>query len=298
MSADQRRVCQSCGDALVEGAVFCRACGTRYESAATSQTVQRPRGVVHPGKRRRNRWVLALCAAILIVGTGAAAAILLGDEDAASTTVVVEEGTADEPQRQVADDSIEPGRYVQAASFKTLPHAEAERERLAGVGIDLDVVSSDAAQEFYPGFQVLLSGPLQTGGEAKAVLEALHENGAATAFARELTPALSSGGPDAIAGTWSGTLDRQSDDRSNLNGSLPVTLTINPGGEYGSLAFASLDCEAGLTLSTETSAVLGYDQDPPCAGNGLWRLRIVEEGVMLSLLPADSDVFVLGTLTR
>jgi len=283
---------------LADGAAFCRSCGKRYEPPAEARTAHRPTDatVQRPAKARHSRLAPIASVAIVLLGAGVAAAILLTDQGSSSTTVVVEGSSTTGSERLSATGSVEAGRYIQAGSFKTLPHAEEERERLGALGIGVDVVSSDSAQELYPGFQMLLAGPYGSAAQARPLLRALHENGAPTAFVRDLTPALQSGGPGAITGTWSGTLERQSGDRPNLNDSLPATLTIEPGGDYGDLEFPSLGCTTGLTLSTETSSVLGYSQDPPCVGDGLWRVRVGEEGPMLSLLPSADDVIVLGTL--
>lgn len=286
------RTCANCGNRLAEGALFCRACGARHQpetSAATARRPSPPSGKPPRGGRR-----VALAAlAILVLGAGAAAAIVLGDDDASSSTTVVVDGT---DGRGRAVESVSGGRYVQAASFKTFPHAEAERERLAGLGIDVYTLSSDAAQELYPGFQVLVGGPFSDPTEARALLDQLHANGTRDAFVRKLTPALSSGGPGAIAGSWYGSVERVSGERPQLNDTFPTLLTIDPDGRYGSLYFSIAECEVKLTLTMETDAVLGYSQDPSCIGNGLWRIRRGEEGLMLSLLPAGSDVLVLGTL--
>jgi hypothetical protein len=199
--------------------------------------------------------------------------------------------------KRTATDAVEAGRYVQAGSFKVLAHAETERERLAEAGIDVEVVSSEDAEEFYAGFHVLLGGPLATSAEETSVVKALKRNGVPSAFAREVTPALEIGDPAELAGYWSGELDRSSVERPSLNRSLPVTLEMDSDGVTGTLEFETDGCQDELTLSETTDATLTYALTELCAGRGDLLVRPAEGELMLSLLPQDTDVLMLGRLS-
>jgi hypothetical protein len=304
------RHCLSCGQRLAPGAAFCRHCGSRYEEPATPPPPQ----ASSPPKARR-RAAIWVAAAVVLLGAGAAAAILIASGGGSSTTTVLvgsdttaaadsgdveTEAGADSaagPTEGPAVDSVEAGRYVQAGSFKTVSHADEERERLEAAGIDVQVVASDGAEQFYPGFQVLLGGPFEAGSEEASTVKALRRNGVPSAFARGLTPARQIGGPAETAGLWSGTLDRSSGERPGLTGPLPVTLQMNADGRAGILEFEDSDCRDDLTLSETTATTLSYTQSQPCTANGDVLVRPAGGQLMLSLLPADTDVLVLGKLS-
>ncbi|HEV7615450.1 MAG TPA: zinc-ribbon domain-containing protein [Solirubrobacterales bacterium] len=310
------RTCLNCGQPLAPGAAFCRHCGSRYEQPANPPPPTPPRHRDQPRDPRRRRLAIWAAAAIVLVGAGAAVAILLSSGSGSSSTTVLvgsdetaaetdsteaEAETAEDTTAAVgegpAPDSVEAARYVQAGSFKTVSHAEAERERLAAAGIDVEVVPSDGAEQFYPGFQVLLGGPLEAGSEEGAMVKALRRNGVPSAFARGLTPALEVDGPEETAGLWSGTLDRSSGERPGLSGSLAVTLQMNADGEAGILEFEDSSCRDDLTLSETTTTTLAYAQSRSCAAAGDLLIRPSGGELMLSLLPPDSDVLVLGKLS-
>jgi hypothetical protein len=247
--------------------------------------------------------------AILAIGVGAAIAILLGTGGGgSSTTTVVQdaapgaERTATAPAGTVAPaettpeagDSIEAGRYIQAGSFQTAAHAEAERLRLAEQGIEVEVVSSDGAQELYPGFHVLVGGPFQSHAAEARMLDGLHRNGVPSAFARELAPAPNSGEP--AAGRWAGEVERTSAENPNLDAVLPVTLALASDETAGSLDFTTISCHADLKLTSATGSVLTYSEKPACAGAGTLRVRSLGEELMLTLQSPRTDTFALGTI--
>jgi|GEM_PF-4820661 len=317
-----KRRCPNCGEALAKGANFCRTCGARYAASAPPLETPQPRvaersapasdaGTPEP---RRARTAIAASAAILAIGAGAAIAILLGTGggDSSTTTVVqdvapttttttVVHDVAPTTTVQVettpeAGDSIEAGRYIQAGSFQIAANAQDERQRLAGHGIEVEVVTSDGAQELYPGFYVLLGGPLQShAGEAR-MLQGLHQNGVPSAFARDLTPAAGIGEP--VAGRWTGKVERTSSEHPRLNAVLPVTLALAPDEAVGSLDFSTIPCHADLSLTSKTSYVLTYSQEPACAGVGMLRIRSLGDELMLTLQSPHTDAFALGTLDR
>jgi SPOR domain len=307
-----KRRCPSCGQMLAKGASFCRTCGARYAVPPPPPRAPKPQAAEYPAPaseagatgRRRNQVAIAVSVAILVVGAGTGAAILLGAGGGSSTTTVVQgaaptpEKTATDPEETAAEagDPIEAGHYIQAGSFQTAAHAEAERQRLAGHGIYVEVVSSDSAQELYPGFQVLLGGPLQSHGAEVMMLKSLHQNGVPSAFARELTPAASTGEP--VAGRWAGEVERTSAEHPSLDGSLPVTLAITSNGTVGSLDFSTIRCHADLSLTSTANHVLTYSQEPACAGAGTLQVRPAGDELMLTLLSARTDAFALGTLDR
>jgi hypothetical protein len=306
-----KRHCTNCGEALAPNANFCRACGAQYAAPATpapaKAQVAQP---TEPNRAtestpRRGRVAIVLSAVILVIGAGVAVAILLGSGGGSSTTTVVQGSgghgskKTDEPEEtNGASGPIEPGLYVQAGSFQTLVHAEAERQRLAAQGIDVEVVPSDLAQEFYPGFRVLLGGPIRSQGAEAALLRGLRRNGVPSAFARELTPATDAGGAPAAAGSWSGQLERTSSEDPKLNGALAATLTLNADGTAGSLDLAGIGCRASLSLISEASHVLDYKQEPTCAGAATVRMRPLGDELMLTLPSPNTNAFSLGTLNR
>jgi hypothetical protein len=309
------RHCAGCGAPLAPGAAFCRSCGTRYEEQAPPLTATAPRvaAPATPQQPRRSRVAIWVGVAIVLIGAGVATAILLANGGGSSSTTVLvgsnsrggaeasseaaTAGTTSESVQEAATDSVEAGRYVQAGSFKTVPHANAERERLAAAGIDVQVVSSDGVEELYPGFQVLLGGPLAAGSQEASMVKALHRNGVPSAFARDVTPALEIDSPAETAGRWSGVLDRSSGERPSLSGPLTVSLEMDSGGRSGTLEFSDPSCRDELTLSETTPTTLAYAQGQPCIGAGNLLVRPAGGQLMLTLQPIDTDVLVLGSLS-
>jgi hypothetical protein len=300
-----KRRCPNCSEVLAPNANFCRACGARY-AAAKSPPAQPVAAYSGPEPTsRRSPVAIVIGAVILVVGVAVAVAVLLGSGDDSSTTTVVRqaeapagEGVADTEANTGSTGPLASGRYVQAGSFQTSVHAEEERRRLAAQGVDVEVVPSDLAEELYPGFQVLLGGPIRSRATERTLLQGLHRNGVPSAFARELTPATSGGGAPAAAGNWSGQLERTSSEDPKLSGPLPANLTLSPDGTAGSLDLASIGCRASLTLVSEANQVLDYSQEPACAGAGTVRVRPLTDELMLTLLSPSTDTFSLGTLNR
>ncbi len=252
--------------------------------------------------------------AIVIVGVGVALAILLAGGGGASRTTVLVKGNGETVTRTgedantpvaagsgggapAATGSIPAGRYVQAGSFKTVLHAEEERERLAAAGIEVTVASSDGAAELYPGFQVLLAGPVDEGTPESSIVKDLHRNGVPSAFARNLSPAPQIAGADAAAGRWTGLLERSSGEHPNLDGSLPIVLEIEPDGRSGTLEVERTGCSEDLSLAEAGSATLSYSQGAPCVSGGKVTVRPTQGQLMVSVLPLGSDTLTLGSLT-
>lgn len=300
-----KRRCPDCGEALAPNANFCRACGAQY--AAAKPRPAQPVAVDRAPEpaSRRSPVAIVLGAVILVVGAAVAVAILLGSGGGSSTTTVVRqaevpagEGVASSEASTGPTGPLASGRYVQAGSFQTVVHAEVERRRLAAQGVDVEVVSSDLAEELYPGFQVLLGGPIRSQATERALLQGLHRNGVPSAFARELTPATAGDGAVAAAGSWSGQLEGTSSEDPKLNGPLPANLTLDPDGTTGSLDLASIGCRSSLTLVSEANQVLNYSQEPACAGAGTVRVRPLADELMLTLPSPSTNAFSLGTLNR
>jgi hypothetical protein len=301
-----KRRCPSCGVVVGPTASFCRACGTPYQAAtpvAPAATAERaaPTRDQAAQEPRRGPVAIGAAVAILVVGAGVAAAILLGAGGGSSTTTVVKTA-ADRGRPAPAPGTpeggaIEAARYAQAGSFQTLEHAEAERLRLAAQGIDVKVVSSDLAEELYPGFRVLLGGPIHSHAEAAELLSQLHRNGVPSAFVRELTPA-GDAEPAAAAGDWSGSIERTSSEHPRLDGTLAISLSLAEDGASGSLELPGLGCHAGLSLNSSARNVFDYAQAPPCAGAGTVRLRLSGDELLATLPSPQTDSFSLGTLNR
>lgn len=260
----------------------------------------------------RSRTALWIGAVIVLVGAGAAIAILLArGGDTSRTTVLVDRAgrtttvttEAEVTDSETADDSgtstseaVDAGRYVQAGSFRTVSHAEQERERLAAAGVDVRVISSDVAAELYPGFQVLIGGPFgNSPSQEQSLIRALKDSGV-SAFARDISPASLLNGAGDAAGRWTGTLDRSSDERPKLNGSVPVTLEFDPDGSAGTLE-AEGRCSENLTLKEAGPETLVYFQDAPCVSGGQVFVRPAGDELMLAMLPLGTDIFVTGTLS-
>lgn len=271
-----------------------------------------------PGEEgpKRSRAAIWIALAIVVIGAGAALAILLsGGDSSTSTTVVVDsegstttetvtaadtvdegsaQGTTELPPGQIVG-SIEAGRYVQAGSFRTDTYSEVERDRLAAAGIDVEVVLADEVEELYPGFRVLLAGPVESEAEEKAVLKALDHNGV-SGFARSVTPAreISAG---ETAGEWGGVLERSSDERPHLDDSLTVALEMDSEGNSGTLEVPATGCSQTITLVEEGETTLVYRQDSPCVSGGPLRIRPAAGQLMVSVLPLGTDTLVTGSLS-
>jgi len=201
--------------------------------------------------------------------------------------------------REGSVDSIEAGRYVEAGSFRTVDGAMTEQQRLGAQGIAVEVASSDGAEELYPDFQILLAVPYgSTTDSEKSLLKRLHANGVPSAFARELSPALEIEGPAAAAGTWIGELERTLCERPGLSGPLNVALSVEPDGNTASLDFQDDGCRTTLLAAEATDFTVGYEQQGACVGGGTWWLRPSGDELMVTLLPPDTDIIVLGTLHR
>lgn len=254
------------------------------------------------GRRHRHPSgaVLFLAAAVVVACGGIAAALLLSENGGSSptTTVVTRSGAAGEVEGgSVAEafttGSIGAGRYVQAGSFKFARDAEKERRRLAAEGVDVEVVSSDTAQELYPGFQVLLGGPLRSGSEGALLLKSLHRNGVPSAFSRPLMPASPHG--KLGNGTWTGKLEESSTSHPRLDRTLPVTLVTSEGGKEGLLIFLDINCVAELQAEPSPGPILRFERSSGCFA-GSWQVRRAGRKLMLAFLPPDNDVIVLGEL--
>jgi hypothetical protein len=275
------RTCPRCGRPLAPTAAFCRSCGSRYDEPAAASGGP-------------PRTLLLIAVAIVLVGAGAAVAISLGNRDTNEPSA-----SAAASAGQGKGNALVPGRYVQAGSFTILADAEAEQRRLARRGIEVEVLESDRAEELYPGFQVLLGGPLHSSRAAKTLLRRLHRDGVPSAFARHLEPAAGGSGYGAVAGRWRGSLEESSSESPGLDRTLPVTLTMTSDGHEGSLNVPALHCRAELTaVASRPGFSLTFEQSGTCVGSGAWHLRPSSGGLDLTLFPEESDAIVLGSLAR
>jgi cell division septation protein DedD len=309
MSAEAR-TCAACGRPLAPGAKFCRGCGARVLAE------ERPRR-----PRRRARALALVCLGAALGGAIAATALVLagGSSDSSgglaatdagahsvatvpeTTEATTSTGNASSPTSGTnasaqAVGTIESGSYMQAGSFRTVAGAEAELQRLEAVGIQVYVADSDQAEELYPGFQVLLAGPLSGSAERKSLLKRLHGNGVPSAFARPLTPAHAISGPEAAAGNWSGTLEVSGLGRPHQEGPLQARLSMDADGRGGQLEFTERNCAVELSLLAATDVTVSYAQDRGCVGAGDWAVRPEGESMALTLLPPNSEAIVLGRL--
>jgi hypothetical protein len=258
---------------------------------------------VGAGRTRPSGALIFLEGSIVLAAAGIAAAILLSGNGSSPTTTGVarsggtsETGGGSTTSALLPSGSIEAGRYVQAGSFTFAADAEKERRRLAAAGIDVEVVPSEEAQELYPGFQVLLGGPLHLGSEEAALLKSLHGSGVPSAFARPLTPALPASPYSKLArGTWTGKLEESSTSHPRLDRTLPVTFVTSANGKEGTLIFLDINCVAELQAEPSTGPALRFGSNSGCFA-GSWQLRPSAGRLMLTLLPPDSDLIVLGEL--
>jgi len=303
------RACQRCGHPLSGGATFCRSCGERYEEPPTEQAAAAapvaPSTGPWPargGRPRPSGALVFLAVAIVLAAAGIAAALLLTGNGSSSTTPVVaprggasEGGGGSGAAAPHPSGSIEAGRYAQAGSFKFAADAEKERRRLAAAGVLVEVVPSEEARELYPGFQVLLGGPLHSGSEEATLLKRLHRNGVPSAFARLLTPALPVPHGRLAQGTWTGKLQESSTSHPKLDRSLSVTLVTSANGKEATLIFLDINCIAYLQAEPSTGPTVRLGRSAGCFA-GSWQLRPSDGKLMLTLLPPDSDLIVLGEL--
>ena len=334
--AESGEVCPACGTQAREQDAFCRGCGLPFDAPGRppapvpgpQETALAPMlslppdpagspsgsDPARPAKRRRVAAVVGIGIAVLL-GAGTTAAFLIADSGSnQATTVVTQEEPASAADEGVAKTSPEPaetapldeatvgsvsaGRYIEAGSFRTVDGADTEQSRLAAQGIAVEVASSDGAEELYPGFQVLLGGPVSSASAEKSLLRSLRANGVPSAFARELNPAEEIAGTESVAGTWIGQLERTGSERPGLDGPLNVTLIADPDGSTATLHFDDDGCSVKLLAVTTTSVSLGYQQEGNCVGTGTWWLRPSGDGLMLTLLPPNTETIVLGTLER
>jgi hypothetical protein len=315
--------CANCEQPLPAGATFCRACGTRVREPVTAPAAAKAGAFPAPTRERPQSpfdpppppdtgrsWTAAALIAVGLLAGGAIVALVLsgGGDDSKGQPAAASAGWQSQPQAGAPpagggapaslESEVDPGRYVQAGSFRTVPGAETERRRLEGNGIDVAVLPSDEAQDLYPGFQVLLGGPFLSPTDERSLLRQLHQSGVPSAVGRDLTPARAVGSPSEIAGTWTGTLERTGTSRSGLNGTLPVTLRGIDGGVNATIDFTGMRCEVELSIDGRTSFALSYGQLQDCVGAGSWKLRPNGDELAVVLLPPDTDTIVLGTLQR
>jgi len=251
------------------------------------------------GRRRPSAGAVFLVFSLVVAGGAIAAALLLSGGGGASVTTVVREGggqgsgTGSSSATSTAPGSIEAGRYVQAGSFKFTFDAEKERRRLAADGIDVEVVPSDEAQQLYPGFEVLLGGPLRSGSEEASLLKRLRHNGVPSAFARSLTPAPSQGplGDE----TWTGKLEETSSSSPKLDRTHAVTFVTSENGAEATLTFHDIDCTVELESEPSSGPVLQFGRSSGCF-SGSWQVRQTGSDLILTHLPPNSDTIVLGEL--
>lgn len=316
MSDGRTSTCPACGREVAGSALFCRSCGARL---AAPQEVA---GKAVPPPKRRAWMFAAVFLAAALLGAGVASAILLGKGGSDSSQAVAEGKAQDEatvpasPPPEVtrsggvtsateesgaggeAAGSISAGEYLQAGSFRLAGDAEAERERLEEKGVPTVVVDSDQAQELYPGFQVLIAGPLVSRSERRTLLKRLHQNGVPSAFARALSPARSITGAEVAAGGWNGSLEVTGEDRPGQDGTAKAYLSVTPDGREATLEVPGRSCTVGLSLLAATSVTLSYSQRHGCFGGGDWVVRPEGGSVALTLLPPESDTIVVGRLRR
>lgn len=294
--------CPECGHSLANDANFCRSCGAPRTVAAApaSATERRPAGDQAAARTRAassgGRGPIVAALAILALGAGGAVAILLAAGGGSSSTTVVRSAAG--AQRNRAGGPVRAGRYLQAGTFQTASHAEMERRRLAAHGIEIEVVPSDTAKELYPGFQVLLGGPVNSRAKESTMLTSLHRDGVPSAFARDLSPAPHVVEGDALAGRWTGELERTSSEHPNLDGPVPATLAVTSDGASGSLQLPTLRCRARLSLVAAGGPTFRYAMTPACGGTGPLVVRPDGSEAMLTLLSPDTDSFAVGTLSR
>lgn len=296
--------CERCGHQLSADANFCRNC--RAPVSAQAPAPQRRTG-------SRSWGVILVAAAIVIASAAIALAILFsrgGHSSAAgSSSRTAKPDKADEAPSaeagggenaipaEAAAASIEAGRYVQAGSFKVAADAETERRRLAGLGIEADLLRSELAQELYPGFQVLVVGPIRGRGEERSMIGKLRHGGVPTAFARELTPAASNVRFADVAGDWRGTLEEISSSHPGLDRKLAVSVRFDRSGREGQLDVPSLHCRPSLGAVGSSGATVSFDQDSTCLASGTWIVRPSADSLMVTLLPPGGDLIFLGTLS-
>lgn len=313
--------CASCGAALGPRARFCRACGAAVEATAVAPARDDEPHAPQPSRARGPMLALAAFAACLLLGgLIAAGAYLLSRDDAAEEPTVglpaapsasleralpdpargvasADSPTVTEPEEPRVESELSPGRYVQAGSFRSPEGAQREVDRLLGYGIDVAAVPADWASELLPGFQVLLVGPLATSGEEKRVLRRLEDANVA-GFGRELTPSEAISGPEAVAGAWSGELERSHLRGGRRPSAYRVELGISADGESGTVEHLDRGCSGSLTLIEDSGYSLAYAESVVsgrCPPGGVWHLRPEGDEITAVWLHDDRQVMIDGT---
>jgi hypothetical protein len=200
-----------------------------------------------------------------------------------------------EPAGRLSD--LIPGRYVQAASFRTEGGAESEVELLRGRGVEAEAVPAGWTNELLPGFWVLLVGPLGPGQESR-VLHRLEGAGIA-GLARDLTPSRELSGPGSAAGGWHGDVERTHLRGARRPVSYPVEIHIAPEGASGTVEYPRQGCRGSLTLGEDAGYWLSYSESierGDCPRGGLWSLRPGEEGLTATWLQSDLEIMANGDL--
>lgn len=300
------RACERCGHQLSADANFCRTCRAPVSAPAAAPERKQAAG-------GRSWGVILVGAAIVIASAAIALAILLSRSghspaadassqaarpgNAAEAPSLEEGGGEDTIPAAATARSIEPGRYVQAGSFKVAADAETEQRRLAGLGIETNLLRSEMAQELYPGFQVLVVGPIRGRNEELSTIGKLRHGGVPTAFARELTPAASSVRYADVAGNWRGTLEEISSSHPRLDRKLTVSASFVRSGREGQLDVPSLHCRPSLSAVGSSETTVSFDQYSTCLASGSWIVRPSGGSLMMTLLPSGSDLIFLGTLS-
>lgn len=319
--------CPSCGGEIGPRAKFCRSCGAAVE--ATQATPRQPGSPPPPspvpppaeprgssGARGPMLALAAFAVCLLLGGLVGGGAYLLsrdGSEDESGLGGPIvdpppppgpggggqgggpsdgsSEGEGGVETEGGESSGLIAGLYVQAGSFRSADGAESEAGRLAGYGVDAEVVPAAWTNELLPGFQVLLVGPLATSGEERRVLRAL-ERANISGFGRDLTPSDSVAGPESVAGDWRGRFEQ-----SDLRGARPPTtyvveLTLDREGE-GTVEYPGRGCFGTLSLIDDDGFSLAYAEtigSGSCPGGNVWHVRPRGTGIVAVRLHEDLDM--------
>lgn len=319
--------CTSCGRPVDPGAVFCRNCGIRLSQQQQQQQVAPPPIPAVSTEERGGRNVAlvvgAVVACVLLGGSVAGGVYLLTREDQpadviAKAPVPLEAPPASKPAASASEEpepepeaaertppqleaagtvsELNPGRYVQAGSFRSAEGAQREVERLRGYGIDATSVPAEWANELLPGFWVLIVGPLEAGNEEQLVLHQLTRANV-SGFGRDLTPSTELSGPAAAAGSWGGKVERSYFKGARRAATYWIEVVIAADGESGTIGYPERGCHGTLSLIEDAGYSLAYGESidsGECPSGGVWHMRPTDAGLTAVWLSDTHEFMVQG----
>jgi hypothetical protein len=217
---------------------------------------------------------------------------LLGKEDDKSSG----EGGAD------SAGDFTPGSYVRLASMRRRAAAEHLAGLLSDRGVPARVINSDEVEELFPGFAVVVSGPVRSKARARTLIRRAKGLEITDAVQVPLSPA--SGGPidvSGLNGAWRGTLSQAGAARAEDNRQLATAITFAAGGRRARIRYPGVPCSGDLSFVRTDGAIAVYSQRitfGDCPQGGTWMLRLRDSRLAGTWRRQDAPMFIAGYLTR